>query len=94
MTRVKRMSSEWLERHDAQLAAMRAHLQRERARLKASRSKDRKQRARALTPQNLAHAIRIAAKDAQQRPNHNPLYVEALEAAATYFDEICKRGKL
>jgi hypothetical protein len=39
-------------------------------------------------PAQLAHAIRIAAKDAQARPNHNPLFVEALEIAASYFGDL------
>jgi hypothetical protein len=41
-----------------------------------------------LTAQQLGHAIRIAARDAKERPNYNPLLVEALEIAATYFDDI------
>jgi hypothetical protein len=41
-----------------------------------------------LTSRDLAHAIRLAARDAKERPNHNPLFVEALEIAATYFDEL------
>ena len=45
-------------------------------------------KARPLTPALLARAIRIAAKDAKERPGHNPLFVEALEIAATYFDDL------
>jgi hypothetical protein len=45
-------------------------------------------KAKFLTARELAHAIRIAIKDAKQRVDHNPLYVEALEIAASYFDEI------
>jgi hypothetical protein len=47
-----------------------------------------KVKARPLTPATLARAIRIAAKDAKERPGHNPLFVEALEIAATYFDDL------
>jgi len=39
-----------------------------------------------LTPATLAHAIRIAAKMAREAPQSNPLFVEALEVAATHFD--------
>lgn len=43
---------------------------------------------RSFAPRELAYAIRIAAKDAKERPNHNPAFVEALELAATFFDDL------
>lgn len=83
------------ERRERHLAAMR-----EKFRRKPPRSQDhfveRQQiitvrehiKAKTFTPQELAHAIRIAAKDAKARLNPNPLFVEALELAATYFDDL------
>lgn len=43
-----------------------------------------------ITLGQLAHACRIAAKTAAQQPCANPLFVEALEMAAGYFDEAAK----
>lgn len=40
-----------------------------------------------LTLGQLAHACRIAAKDAAARPSANPAFIEALELAAEYLDE-------
>jgi len=39
-------------------------------------------------PRELAHAIRMAAKIAKEERDSNPFFVEALEIAATYFDEL------
>jgi hypothetical protein len=41
------------------------------------------------TPGEIAHAIRIAVKEAQgQRREPNPAFIEALEIAASYFDDL------
>jgi len=80
---------------EAQLAAMREKYRRKpprtvqrRMRSQGVSSERRAVKARSLTPAMMARAIRIAAKDFKGRPSHNPLFVEALEIAATYFDAL------
>lgn len=89
---IKKGSPEWLALHEQRLAIMRAKFHQERLWLRqtARRGRRRKYSPRdALTPRGLAHAIRIAAKMARdERPTHNPAFVEALEVAATFFDDI------
>lgn len=43
---------------------------------------------KAWQPRELAHAIRIAAKIASEERTPNPLLIEALELAASYFDDL------
>jgi hypothetical protein len=45
-------------------------------------------KARPLTTATLARAIRIAAEIAKKEQNPNPLFIETLEVAATYFDDL------
>jgi len=89
-------SSEQRANREAILTAMREKWRRKSPRVVMR--KIRKQRpaaqgavrvkARPLTPATLARAIRIAAELASKKPNPNPLFVEALEVAATYFDDL------
>lgn len=92
---IKKGSPEWQERHEQRLAIMREKFQRNPPRLKfTKRSYGKGTRPQdALTPQQLAHAIRIAAKMAAENRDPNPLFIEALETAATFFDEIVENEK-
>lgn len=88
---VKKGSSEWLARHEQRLAVMREAFGRKR--LRERRVNRAITRPRELTPQQLAHAIRIAAKMAVQGRTPNPLFIEALEKAATFFDAVAESEK-
>lgn len=83
------------DKREAQLAAMRRKWQRNPPRSRGHTitrqrvtTETVKVKPKLFTPGELAHAIRIAAKDAKQRPNHNPVFVEALEIAASMFEEL------
>lgn len=89
--RVIKGSPAWRARHEQRLAVMRAHFGRKR--LQERRVNRTIKRPHSQTPQQLAHAIRIAAKMAAQDRQPNPLFIEALEEAATFFDAIVESEK-
>lgn len=80
---------------EALLALMREKFRREpprsrrRVLVEALKLKEHKAlRPQSWKPKELAHAIRITSKMAAQEKNVNPLFVEALEIAASYFDDL------
>ena len=80
-------------RRERELAAMREKYQRTPPRARThtvikTETTTQTVKAQPLTPKTMAHAIRIAAKMAAAQPDRNPLFVEALEVAATYFDDL------
>jgi len=98
---LKKGTPEWQARHEGRLAIMREKFRRDPLRSRATVIKRpitvetviSRHPSRVLSPQELAHAIRIAAKMASEGREPNPLFIEALEIAATYFDEVSKAEK-
>lgn len=86
---LKRLSPEWLERHEARLELTRRKFQRQYAKERAAMGYSGSY---SLTAHDIAHAIRIAMRSAKTEGCSNPRFFEALDIAAELFDQLDLRG--